>query len=97
VPADLQGKVYIVTSANCGMGQKLARILYSKDSKVYLACSSEEKATNSITNIRKAVPKSSGQLVFLYLDLADLTKATGATQIQCNLAKRILNIRISSI
>jgi retinol dehydrogenase 12 len=51
-----------------------------QDSKVYLACSPEEKATNSITSIRKAVPKSSGQLVFLSLDLADLTEVTAAAQ-----------------
>jgi retinol dehydrogenase 12 len=68
------------SSANCGIGQKLARILYAKNSKVYLACSPEEKATNSITSIRKAVPKSSGQLVFLSLDLADLTEVTAAAQ-----------------
>lgn len=58
----------------------LARILYSKNSKVYLACSSGENATNSITNIRTAVPRSSSQLVFLYLDLADLIKVAAAAQ-----------------
>ncbi|KAH8761471.1 hypothetical protein BGZ57DRAFT_724230, partial [Hyaloscypha finlandica] len=58
----------------------LARILYSKNSKVYLACSSGENATNSIANIRAAVPRSSSQLVFLYLDLADLIKVAAAAQ-----------------
>ena len=53
---------------------------YSKNSKVYLACSSGENATNSIANIRAAVPRSSSQLVFLYLDLADLIKVAAAAQ-----------------
>ena len=74
IPADLQSKVYIATGANSGMGLDLARVLYSKNSKVYLACRSEEKATKAIALIKKAVPKSNGQLFFLPLDLADLNK-----------------------
>ncbi|KAE9369865.1 NAD(P)-binding protein [Stipitochalara longipes BDJ] len=81
IPADLQGKVYIVTGANCGMGLELARVLYSKNAKVYLACRSEEKAIKAIAHIKKVAPKSNGQLVFLSLDLADLTKVKAATKI----------------
>jgi retinol dehydrogenase 12 len=80
VPADLHGKVYIVTGANSGMGKDLARVLYAKKAKVYLACRSEEKATKAIADIKKAVPKSTGELVFLPLDLADLTKVKAAAQ-----------------
>lgn len=80
VPADLQGKVYIVTGANCGMGQELTRVLYAKNAKVYVACRSEEKATKAIAHIKKAAPKSKGELVFLSLDLADLTKVKVAAQ-----------------
>lgn len=50
------------------------------NSEVYLACGSVEKATDSITNIREAVPRSSGQLIYLYLDLAELTKVAAAAQ-----------------
>ena len=81
IPADLQGKVYIVTGANCGMGLALTRVLYSKNSKVYLACRSQDKATEAIALIKKAVPESKGQLVFLSLDLADLTKVKAAAEI----------------
>ena len=80
VPTDLQGKVYIVTGANCGMGQELTRVLYAKNAKVYVACRSEEKATKAIAHIKKVAPKSKGELVFLSLDLADLTKVKAAAQ-----------------
>jgi len=80
IPADLHGKVYIVTGANCGMGLDLARVLYSKNSKVYLACRSQKKATKAIALIKKAVRKSTGELVFLSLDLADLSKVKAAAE-----------------
>ena len=80
IPADLGGRIYIVTGANCGMGQELARVLYAKNAKVYVACRSEEKATKAITHIKKEAPKSGGSLVFLSLDLADLTKVKAAAQ-----------------
>jgi retinol dehydrogenase 12 len=80
IPADLDGKVYIVTGANCGMGQELARILYAKKAKVYMACRSKEKAIQAIQQIKKDVPKSGGQLVFISLDLADLTIVKAAAQ-----------------
>lgn len=80
VPADLQGKVYMVTGANCGMGKELAQILYAKNAKVYVACRSEEKATKAIAHIEKAAATSTGELVFLSLDLADLTQVKAAAQ-----------------
>lgn len=71
-------QVYIVTGANTGLGKEIAQILYSKNAKVYCAARSKEKAENAITAIKQAVPNSSGELVFLSLDLADLStiKAT---------------------
>ncbi|KAI1377174.1 putative short-chain dehydrogenase [Hypoxylon crocopeplum] len=71
---NLQGKVYIVTGSNTGVGKELARILYSKDSKVYIATRSQDKANAAIEEIKKASPSSKGDLVFLKLDLSDLTK-----------------------
>lgn len=80
IPGDLQGKVYLVTGANSGMGHELARILYAKNAKVYVACRSEEKADKAIASIKKTAPNSKGELIFLELDLADLTKVKAAAQ-----------------
>lgn len=70
---DLRGKVYIVTGSNTGVGKELAQILYAKNGKVYIAARSEEKAGKAIEDIKKAAPNSAGTLVFLRLDLANLT------------------------
>ncbi|KAF3760650.1 NAD(P)-binding protein [Cryphonectria parasitica EP155] len=70
---DLDGKVYIVTGANTGVGKDVAQVLYAKHARVYCAARSEEKALKAIEAIRTAVPGSRGELRFLYLDLADLS------------------------
>ncbi|KUI72611.1 hypothetical protein VM1G_08568 [Cytospora mali] len=70
---DLSGKVYIVTGANGGLGKVTAQILYSKNAKVYCAARSKEKALNAIDAIKAAHPDSHGELIFLPLDLADLS------------------------
>lgn len=62
-----------MTGASSGVGQELAQILYSKNAKVYLAARSSEKASKAISAINSAVPQSNGALVFLHLDLDDLT------------------------
>ncbi|KAK1585489.1 uncharacterized protein LY79DRAFT_635255 [Colletotrichum navitas] len=69
---DLSGKVYLVTGANSGVGKETAGILYSKNAKVYVAARSETKAEAAMASIRESWPASTGSLVFLPLDLADL-------------------------
>ena len=56
----------------------MAQILYAKDAKVFAAARSEEKASAAIASIKTAHPDSKGELIFLKLDLADLSsiKAT---------------------
>lgn len=78
--ANLQGKIYIVTGANTGVGKELSRLLYSKNAKVYVAARSEQKAEIAIQDIKKTTPVSRGQLVFLHLDLADLDKIKKSAQ-----------------
>ncbi|KAK2602740.1 hypothetical protein N8I77_009248 [Diaporthe amygdali] len=77
---NLQGKVFIVTGSNTGVGKELAQILYSKNAKVYIAARSEEKANRAIDDIRQAWPRSTGSLVFLPLDLADFNKVKSAAE-----------------
>ncbi|KAF5013815.1 hypothetical protein FDECE_234 [Fusarium decemcellulare] len=69
---NLAGKIYIVTGGNSGIGKELARMLYSKNGTIYVGARSEEKAKRAIDDIRRAEPSSTGALVFLHLDLADL-------------------------
>ncbi|KAF2810569.1 NAD(P)-binding protein [Mytilinidion resinicola] len=69
----LEGNVYIVTGSNTGVGKELAQMLYLKNAKVYIAARSQEKAEAAIKDIKKAAPNSEGLLVFLHLDLNDLT------------------------
>ncbi|KAI1471989.1 NAD(P)-binding protein [Daldinia caldariorum] len=69
---DLTGKVTIVTGSNTGVGKEIARILYSKNARVYLLARSEEKTQAAIESIRAANPESRGELSYIHLDLADL-------------------------
>jgi retinol dehydrogenase 12 len=62
-----------VTGSSSGVGKELAQVLYSHNAKVYVAARSEEKAKRAIEHIKAAFPKSTGQLIFLHLDLDDLT------------------------
>ncbi|KAJ2979913.1 hypothetical protein NUW58_g7083 [Xylaria curta] len=68
----LTNKVTIVTGSNTGLGKEIAQILYSKNAKVYMLARSEEKTKQAIESIKAAVPESSGELIYLHLDLADL-------------------------
>ena len=67
-----------MTGSSSGIGEQLAYILYLKNAKVYMAARSEAKATKAIESIKSRVPNSKGQLIYLHLDLDDLTtiKAT---------------------
>ncbi|TVY91721.1 putative oxidoreductase [Lachnellula willkommii] len=70
---DQTGKVFIVTGSSSGVGQELAQILYAHNAKVYIAARSAEKSTRAIESIKTNFPNSKGQLVYLHLDLDDLT------------------------
>jgi NAD(P)-dependent dehydrogenase (short-subunit alcohol dehydrogenase family) len=67
------GKVFLVTGGASGIGLELAKMLYQKNGRVYIAGRSETKARQAIQEIQTAIPASNGSLEFLHLDLADLT------------------------
>lgn len=77
---DQSGKVFIVTGGYTGVGYKLTGILYEKHATVYVAGRSEEKGTKAIDALKNEFPKSKGRLVFLKVDLADLTTIKGAAE-----------------
>lgn len=70
-----KGKVHIVTGGYAGIGFELLQILYLCGAKVYVAGRSADKANAAIQRITSAHPSSSttGTLVFLHLDLSDLS------------------------
>lgn len=74
-------QVFIVTGASGGLGKELASILYQRNAKVYLAARNANKTESVMTEIRAAHPASTGALIFLRLQLDDLTtiKASAAT------------------
>ncbi|RYC55603.1 hypothetical protein CHU98_g10605 [Xylaria longipes] len=76
----LNDKVYLITGANTGLGKELARMLYSKHAKIYIAARSEAKANAAIDDIKKAEPASQGKLAFIKLDLADLSTIKASAQ-----------------
>ena len=59
--------------SSSGVGEQLASILYQHNAKVYIAARSEAKASKAIERIKSTHPASKGELVFLHLDLNDLT------------------------
>ncbi|KAJ5317358.1 steroid dehydrogenase [Penicillium antarcticum] len=68
-----KGKVFIVPGGYSGIGLGLCIMLYQAGGKVYLAGRSEEKAMEAIANIKAARPSPDGAILFLPLQLDDLT------------------------
>ncbi|EKD18224.1 uncharacterized protein L3040_007605 [Drepanopeziza brunnea f. sp. 'multigermtubi'] len=78
---DQTGKVFIVTGSSSGIGKDLAEILYAHNAKIYIAARSEDKAQKAIEELKSKHKDSKGDLVYLHLDLDDLTtiKASAET------------------
>jgi retinol dehydrogenase-12 len=85
----LKTQVFIVTGSSSGVGKELAQILYSHNAKVYVATRSQEKATGAIESIKTAFPNSTGELVFLHLDLDDLTTIKKSAEVFLSKEKKL--------
>lgn len=72
------GRVFLVTGGASGIGFELAKTLYKKGARVYIAGRSEENAEQAMQAIRSDVPSSDGSLDFLHIDLADLGSVKAA-------------------
>lgn len=84
------GRVFIITGGNSGIGLALLKLLYPKGAKIYIACRSEERAQAAIKEVLEEHEISSktgssakgpvGQIIYMHLDLNDLTtiKASAA-------------------
>lgn len=67
------GKVFLVTGGTSGIGFELAKILYAKNARVYIAGRSADKADAAVSAIRASAPSATGTISFLYLALDDLS------------------------
>ncbi|KAG0650273.1 Short-chain dehydrogenase reductase [Hyphodiscus hymeniophilus] len=77
---DQSGKVFIVTGGYAGVGAEMVKILYEKNAVVYIAGRNASKADIAIKKILSTVPKSTGRLEFLQLDLDDFTQIKPAAE-----------------
>ncbi|KAI5460869.1 hypothetical protein BGZ63DRAFT_455021 [Mariannaea sp. PMI_226] len=75
-----EGKVFIVTGGNSGVGFELCRILYGTGATIYMATRSEERATAAIKQLVESQdqPARPGCIKFLHLDLNDLESVRAA-------------------
>lgn len=65
----MDGKLFIITGANSGLGFETTRALVKRGATVILACRSLEKANEAIKKIREET--QTGEMIALELDLAD--------------------------
>ncbi|KAG2146149.1 NAD(P)-binding protein [Suillus bovinus] len=74
----MSGKVVLVTGANSGIGKETARVLLTKNAKVYVACRDKAKGEAGEDAIRD-LKSTRKEVYFLQLNLANLksVKASG--------------------
>jgi retinol dehydrogenase 12 len=68
--ADLEGRTFLITGANTGIGKETTRALAARGARVFLACRSRESGQSAIDEI--AADTGSRSLELLSLDLSDL-------------------------
>ncbi|KAG1744602.1 uncharacterized protein EDB91DRAFT_1123331 [Suillus paluster] len=73
---DMSGKVVLVTGGNAGIGKETARVLLTKNAKVYIACRDKAKGEATIRDLKQSTGKDA---FLLQLNLANLksVKASG--------------------
>ncbi|CAH0021224.1 unnamed protein product [Clonostachys rhizophaga] len=70
----LQGKVFLVTGGNAGVGLELVKILYSKGGRIYIASRSASKIATAIDLIKStSLTTTPGELQSLIVDFSDLS------------------------
>jgi retinol dehydrogenase 12 len=67
---DLDGKTFLVTGANSGIGKETVRALAGRGARVFMACRSEASGRRALDEIRGQA--GSGALELLSLDLGEL-------------------------
>lgn len=73
---DLEGRTFVVTGANTGIGKETVRGLAARGGRVLLACRSRDKTLPVIDEIREQTGNDA--LGFVHLDLEDLAQVRQA-------------------
>ncbi|OAX33475.1 NAD(P)-binding protein [Rhizopogon vinicolor AM-OR11-026] len=73
----MSGKVVLVTGANAGIGKETARVLLTKNAKVYLACRDKAKGEAAISELKDSTGK---EAILLQLNLANLQSIKTAAE-----------------
>lgn len=74
------GRVFVVTGGNAGVGFELTKILHAAGGTVYIAGRSSARCNAAIDTIKAAQPDSPGHLEFLPLDLSDFDSIRAAAK-----------------
>jgi NAD(P)-dependent dehydrogenase (short-subunit alcohol dehydrogenase family) len=75
---DLDGRTFLITGANTGIGKETARALAGRGARIYLACRSQEGGRRAIEEI--SAQTGNRELELLSLDLGDLASVTRCAQ-----------------
>ncbi|KAJ7485599.1 NAD-P-binding protein [Mycena latifolia] len=74
---DLSGKVMLITGGSSGIGKESAKVLLSKNAKVYIAARNTTTGEQAVKELTEATGNTP---IFLKVDLADLTSIKVAAQ-----------------
>jgi dehydrogenase/reductase SDR family protein 13 len=74
--ADLEGRTFLVTGANSGIGRALVEALAARGGRVVLACRSPERTAPVLEGIRRRHPDADAE--FLEVDVSDLASVRSA-------------------
>ncbi|RFU32077.1 hypothetical protein B7463_g4236, partial [Scytalidium lignicola] len=79
----------IMTGGSSGIGKDLARILYSRNAKIYVVSRTASRAMNAISEIKSRVPESKGDLVYIKVDFEDLASVKECARNFLNMEERL--------
>ncbi len=74
--ADLEGRTFLVTGANSGIGRALVEALAARGGRVVLACRSPERTAPVLEGIRRRHPDADAE--YLEVDVSDLASVRSA-------------------